>query len=384
MGADVRVIKFGGSSFLSASDYSDVAAYLAERLRRDSDRLIVVVSAGSGTTGRLLEMTRGINASPPAAALDGILATGEMVSAGLLEVALEGRGIPAISLTGFTVGIRSDDTFTRARIKNVDLAPMRDAIARRRVVIVAGGQALAACGRLAMLGRNSSDLSAIVIAGALRLGECEIFSDVPGVYTADPYLVPSAHLLPQIPFEALAAMSRHGAKVLHYAAVEQAAGCNIRIKCSSMQPEETTGTIVGEGNFPAAVVTNLRCRVLNYASAERRDLAMAELATRGIVAVAAMQHGTPRLAVVDQSPMVEQELAEAGLAPLQTSDGAVIAAFASAGTPRVLITRAEDAAAIACRLHAELYPDNLAVESTTRRTKQRSNLSGALLGTVGE
>jgi aspartate kinase len=384
---DVRVLKFGGSSFLSPADYNAIAAYLEERLHRDSSRLVVVVSAGSGTTGRLLEAMLKVNPSPPPATLDGVLATGEMVSAGLLEAALEGRGVPALSLTGFTLGMRSDDTFTRARIEDIDLTAIRSAFAARRVVVASGGQALAASGRLAMLGRNSSDLTAVALAGALRLSECEIFSDVPGVYTADPYLVPSASLLPEISFEAAATMSRHGAKVLHHGAVEHAARCGVRILCRALRPQEITGTVIGRGDFPAVVVTNARCRVLSYASDGTRDRAMRELLTRGIVGVKTVRQEMPALAIVDQSPTAERELADAGLPALRLDENALIVVFDPARGRRTMLTERDNAGATARRLHAALYPavtDGVACATPTTPDKPRSSLSKVLLGTAGE
>lgn len=210
------VLKFGGSSFLHPDDYGRVARHIAARLAAGENKIVAVVSAMSGTTDNLKAVMLDVNEQALPSSLDAALATGEMLSACLLEAAVSRLGIPVMSLNGYSLGIRTNSDFGRASVEGVDPKPIAAALQEHDVVIAAGGQAIDQSARLTMLGRNSSDLTAIVIASMLGEPACEIYSDVPGVYTADPYLIPGAQLIPEIAYGTIAQMSRHGAKVLHH------------------------------------------------------------------------------------------------------------------------------------------------------------------------
>ncbi|MEC3956376.1 hypothetical protein VMT65_25280 [Nocardia sp. CDC153] len=267
-GYDITVVKFGGSCFIDLDDYTAVAGYLAALVSADGPsnrRAVAVVSAMSGTTGRLLEAARTLDPGLRAPAQDHILATGEMVSASFLRAALDARGCAATDLWAGQNGLGSDGQATRARIISMDPRPLLDALRAHRVVVVAGGQATDATGRVTMLGRNSSDLTAVAIAAMLGVDRCEIFSDVPGVFTADPHLVPAAQLMPELSYRQCAAMSLAGAKVLHHDSVRMAEAHGVRIECRALTPGDVggalvaaTGTVVGTGSGRVAVVTDRR------------------------------------------------------------------------------------------------------------------------------
>jgi aspartate kinase len=253
------VLKFGGSSFLELADYTEVARYVSDQAV--GRQVVVVVSGMSGTTGRLLESALSIDPNLAPDVQDQLLATAEMVSAGFLRAALNAAGCSAIELYAPQLGITSDGNATRARICSIDPEPVRRAMAEHRVVVVAGGQATGPDGRITMLGRNSSDLTAVALAAALGLDRCEIFSDVPGVFTADPYLVPEARLLPELSYEQCAQMSRSGAKVLHGASVAVGQASGVAIVCRALhgrgtgqQLSATVGSTVGPQASPRACV----------------------------------------------------------------------------------------------------------------------------------
>ncbi|MDQ1659906.1 MAG: aspartate kinase [Cryptosporangiaceae bacterium] len=253
----IGVLKFGGSSFLGLDGYGSVARYLADRVAA-GERLVCVVSAMSGTTGRLLEAARALDPDLEPEVQDEILATGEMVSAGFLRAALRAEGISALSLCAPQLGLRSDGPELTA----AGAGPVRSALASHSVVVVAGGQAIDGGGRVRMLGRNRSDLTAVVLAAALQLPGCEIFSDVAGVYTADPYVVPSARLLPGVSYAQCEAMAAAGAKVLHGASVAVAREHAVRISCRALvDGEAVTGSVIGLG-LGTPAVTGDRARGL--------------------------------------------------------------------------------------------------------------------------
>jgi aspartate kinase len=280
-----RVLKFGGSSFPNLQSYNDIARYLMERLRTDSDRLVVVVSAMSGTTGRLQDVGLEINGEMSPTIADSLLATGEIVAACLMRAALEARGIKATHLTGFQLGLVTDSKFTRAQIKSFDNAKLLRALKKSKVVVVAGGQAVNDNGEMTMLGRNSSDLTAVAIAGALACEECEIFSDVPGVYSADPYQVEEAQLIPHVPFELIVEMSRSGAKVLHHGSVEQAMKLGIQIICRSIHDGFALGTVIGLGLPVPTVSSNSKILALQFVAQAHRLSARSSLERDGIIAI---------------------------------------------------------------------------------------------------
>ena len=217
------VQKYGGSSLATADRIRHVAGRIA-RERADGERLVVVVSAMGDTTDDLLALAAQITPDPDPRELDVLLATGEHMSGTLVAMALHALGIPAISLTGPQAGIRTDTRHGRARIANVDPARLVRELDAGRVVIVAGFQGATGEGFLesdvTTLGRGGSDTTAVALAARLGADRCEILTDVDGIYTADPRVVPEARLLPVIGYEEMLELAQQGAQVMQTRAVE--------------------------------------------------------------------------------------------------------------------------------------------------------------------
>lgn len=293
----LRVFKFGGSTFLELADYRRIAEYIRTRLASDADRIVVVVSAMAGLTERLRGLAQQLHPAPSAEAYDALLPLADTLSANLLRVALESAGVAVTSLSGFQLGVLSDDNHSRARVMHVDPAPLTRALERASVVVVPGGQAVDRNGRPTMLGKNSSDLTAVLLAAALHRSECEIFSDVCGVYTADPNLVEDARLCPELSFDAVIALASSGAKVLHPKSVAAGRDNGVRIVCRANRDDYRVGTVVGAGTVPEAVVIDHRSQVLELDDASA--LASAEERLRAAdVPLLAVEHGGQPLLVV--------------------------------------------------------------------------------------
>ncbi len=207
------VQKFGGSSVADPDRIRRCAQRAYDTRRRGND-VIVVVSAMGKTTDRLIELAEEIAPQPPKREMDQLLATGEQVTSALAAMALETLGQPAVSLTGPQVGFYTDSSHTKARIRSINEQVIRRHLADGRVVVVAGFQGVAPDGSITTLGRGGSDTTAVALAAALKAKECEIFTDVDGVYTADPRLVPSARKISRISYEAIIELAALGAKVM--------------------------------------------------------------------------------------------------------------------------------------------------------------------------
>ncbi len=218
--APLVVAKYGGTSLATVEHIAAVAARLAAD-RRDGAQRVVVVSAMGETTDDLLALAARLTANPAPRELDLLLATGEQVSAALLVMALNERGVDAVSLTGPQAGILTDGLHGRALITDVEPARIRDEIERGRLPVVAGFQGASGV-EIATLGRGGSDTSAVALAVALGASRCEIYTDVDGVYSADPRLVPEARQLPEVGFEEMLELAHQGARVLQTRAVELA------------------------------------------------------------------------------------------------------------------------------------------------------------------
>jgi len=216
----IVVAKFGGSSLATPEHIRAIADRIAADRTDGSDR-VVVVSAMGDTTDDLLELASRVTRRPDPRELDLLLATGEHISAALLVMALHERGIEAVSLTGPQAGIRTDGLHGRARITGVEPERVRQELAAGRVVVVAGFQGSMGA-EVATLGRGGSDTSAVALAIAIGARRCEIYTDVDGVYSADPRLVPEARQLPEIGFEEMLEMAHQGARVLQTRSVELA------------------------------------------------------------------------------------------------------------------------------------------------------------------
>ncbi|MGH8708703.1 MAG: aspartate kinase [Burkholderiales bacterium] len=213
------VQKFGGTSVGSAERIRNVAQRVAKWKHAGHD-LVVVPSAMAGETNRLLVLAAELQAQPDPRELDVVAATGEQVSAGLLAMALMESGAPARSYAGWQVAVRTDSAHTKARIVSIDEARIRQDLAAGRVVVVAGFQGVDGEGNVTTLGRGGSDTSAVALAAALKADECQIYTDVDGVYTADPRIVPEARRLLTVTFEEMLEMSSAGSKVLQIRSVE--------------------------------------------------------------------------------------------------------------------------------------------------------------------
>jgi aspartate kinase len=217
------VHKYGGTSMGSTERIRAVAQRVAKWVRA-GHRLVVVPSAMSGETNRLLGLAKELmpNASTPEAQreLDAVAATGEQVSVGLLALALQAHGVPAVSFAGWQVPIETDSAYTKARIRRIDDARVRGELDAGKVVIITGFQGVDDGGHVTTLGRGGSDTSAVAVAAALKADECLIYTDVDGVYTTDPRIVPEARRLASISFEEMLEMASMGSKVLQIRSVE--------------------------------------------------------------------------------------------------------------------------------------------------------------------
>ncbi len=213
------VQKFGGTSVGSAERIRNVARRVAKWQRAGHD-VVVVPSAMAGETNRLLALAAEIQAQPNPRELDVVAATGEQVTAGLVAMALTEAGVKAKSYTGWQVKVLTDSAHTKARIVSIDDARIRRDLAAGYVVVVAGFQGVDAEGNLTTLGRGGSDTSAVALAAALKADECQIYTDVDGVYTADPRMVPEARRLHTVTFEEMLELASAGSKVLQIRSVE--------------------------------------------------------------------------------------------------------------------------------------------------------------------
>ncbi|MEW6541723.1 MAG: aspartate kinase [Bacillota bacterium] len=215
------VQKFGGSSVADAGRIARVAVRI-KRTVEDGHRVVVVVSAMGDATDELLALAGEVTRNPSAREIDMLLATGEQVSIALLTMALQAIDLDAVSLTGAQAGITVDGIHTKGKIVGLDTARLHSELERGRVVVVAGFQGVTRDGEITTLGRGGSDTTAVALAAALKAGVCEIFTDVDGVYTADPRLVPEARKLDMISYDEMLELASLGAVVLHPRAVELA------------------------------------------------------------------------------------------------------------------------------------------------------------------
>ena len=236
------VQKFGGTSVGSAERIVNVAKKVGE-FRDQGHDVVVVVSAMSGETNRLTELAREISPQPKPREIDVLLSTGEQVTIALLAMALESEGYEAVSFTGGQIKILTDDFHTKARIKEIETTSIRNEISSGKVVIVAGFQGVDSKGNITTLGRGGSDTTAVALAAALDSDECQIYTDVKGVYTTDPRVVEDAKLLSNITFEEMLELSSLGAKVLQIRAVEFAGKYKVPLRVLSSF-EAGPGTLI--------------------------------------------------------------------------------------------------------------------------------------------
>jgi len=236
------VQKFGGTSVGTVEKIEKIADKLIQS-QKAGNSVVAVVSAMSGETNRLIELAKAISHEPNAREYDVLVSTGEQVTIALLTMALHVRGVDARSYTGAQVKIITDDSHTKARIMEIDDESMQSDLDQGRIIVVAGFQGVDQNGNITTLGRGGSDTTAVALAAALKADECQIFTDVDGVYTTDPRVEPNAHRLERITFEEMLEMASLGSKVLQIRAVEFAGKYNVPLRVLSSF-EDGPGTLI--------------------------------------------------------------------------------------------------------------------------------------------
>lgn len=252
------VEKFGGTSVGTVERINAVAERLIHHKKQGHD-VVVVVSAMSGETNRLIGLAEAITEIPRGRELDVLVSTGEQVTIALLSMALEARGQAARSYTGGQVRILTDQAHNKARILEIDSANIRADLDQGKVVVVAGFQGVDEFGNITTLGRGGSDTTAVALAAALEADECQIYTDVDGVYTTDPRIVPEARRLKTVTYEEMLEMASLGAKVLQIRSVEFAQKYNVPLRVLSSFEEEGEGTLITteENNMEQVIISGV-------------------------------------------------------------------------------------------------------------------------------
>ncbi len=254
------VQKYGGTSVGSVERIKNVAKRVS-RFKEQGHDLVIVLSAMSGETNRLIALAKEIQEHPDPRELDIVISTGEQVTIGLLVMALKSIGLDAISFCGWQLPIITDSAHNKARIQSIDEQKMKQAHKEGKVVVVAGFQGLDEKGNVTTLGRGGSDTSAVALAAALKADECQIYTDVDGVYTTDPRIVPEARRLKTITFEEMLELSSLGSKVLQTRSVEFAGKYNVRVRVlSSLLDDPKEGTLITyeeDSNMEKALVAGI-------------------------------------------------------------------------------------------------------------------------------
>lgn len=238
------VQKFGGSSVADADKVKNVANRVVETAH-EGNQVVVVVSAQGDTTDDLIEKANEINPNASKRELDMLLSSGEQISISLLAMAIEAMKYPVISLTGWQAGFKTNAISGNARINKIDVERIQSELDKHKIVVVAGFQGLDKYDDITTLGRGGSDTSAVALAAALRADKCEIYTDVDGVYTADPRIVPDAVKLEEITYDEMLELASLGANVLHNRSVEMAKKYNVKLEVKSSF-HKVPGTIVKE------------------------------------------------------------------------------------------------------------------------------------------
>jgi aspartate kinase len=238
------VQKFGGTSMGSIDRIKHVAKRVLQEKEKGND-VVVVVSAMAGETDRLINLVKEITPEPNERDMDFVVSTGEQVSAGLLSIVLNSMGHPAVSLTGWQAGIKTNEAFTKARILDIDVERIKKHLKDRKIVVITGFQGITESGDITTLGRGGSDTSAVALAAALNADRCDIYTDVDGVYTADPRIVPEARRIDVLSYEEMLELASLGAKVLQIRSVEFAMKYNVPLRVRSTFTEDE-GTLIKE------------------------------------------------------------------------------------------------------------------------------------------
>ncbi len=249
------VQKYGGTSVANLERIENVAKRVVRDYEKGND-LVVIVSAMAGVTDNLISLARKVKEDPDKRELDALLATGEQTTAALLAMMLKSKGFPAQSMLGYQVEVRTDHCYGNARIQDIRADRIRALLANRTIVVVAGFQGCDPEGNITTLGRGGSDTSAVAIAAALKADSCEIYTDVTGVFTADPNLVPKARKIDRISYEEMLEMASIGAKVLQIRSVEFAKNYKVPVHVrSSFSEEEGTMVVSEESGMERVVVS---------------------------------------------------------------------------------------------------------------------------------
>ncbi|CAG0953569.1 aspartate kinase [Methylophilaceae bacterium] len=253
------VQKYGGTSVANPERIKNLASRVA-RYKALGHQVVVVVSAMSGETNRLIALAKEIMPDPDPRELDVMVSTGEQVTIGLTSMALMDLGIKAKSYTGSQVRIVTDSAHTKARILNIDDAKIRADLDAGYVVVVAGFQGVDEHGNITTLGRGGSDTTGVALAAALKADECQIYTDVDGVYTTDPRIVPEARRLKSITFEEMLELASQGSKVLQIRSVEFAGKYQVKLRVLSSFEEEGDGTLITfeeENNMEQPIISGI-------------------------------------------------------------------------------------------------------------------------------
>ncbi len=313
----IIVQKYGGKSLADSEKINSVAYRVAKA--KEDNQMVVVVSAMGDTTDELIAQGRQLSQQPNKRELDSLLATGEIVSSTLLVLALQSLGQDAISLTGAQAGIKTDNNYGSARILSIDPSRIFKELSQDRIVVIAGFQGVTKKGDVATLGRGGSDTSAVALAAKLGAKRCEIYTDVKGIFTADPRLVPEARQLEQIDYEETLELASLGAKVIHPRAVELGELFNLPILVASSFTD-APGTLI-QGGIPMEIRSKVRNVVDDsnvakitiigvpdqpgVASAIFRPLAQADISVDTIVQNASIDKITDLTFTVTRSDLVK-------------------------------------------------------------------------------
>ena len=254
------VQKYGGTSVGTVERVKCVAKHI-ESFRKAGHDMIITVSAPSGVTDKLIELTKNFDKKPPTREMDVLLSTGEQISIALLAMALHDLGIPSVSMTGSQMGIMTTDAHMKARINYIKTEKIRKELDEGKVIIVAGFQGITEEGEITTLGRGGSDTTAVAVAAATNADLCEIYTDVDGVYTADPRMVQNTSKLAMITHDEMLELASLGAKVLHPRSVEIAKIHDVRlcVRSSFDTTKEGTFVVSREQLEKEFVVTGLAC-----------------------------------------------------------------------------------------------------------------------------
>ncbi len=253
---NIIVQKYGGSSLENIDKIKNVARRIIET-KEEGNSLIVVVSAMGKTTDNLINMANEVCTDPTAREMDMLLSTGEQVSISLLAMSIQCMGHEAISLTGSQCGILTYSEYSNARIENINTGRLKDELSKDKIVIVAGFQGQNSSGDIVTLGRGGSDTSAVALAAAVGAKKCEIYTDVDGIYTTDPRVVPKAKLLKDISYDEMLELAKLGAKVLHPRAVEIARNFGVHLVVRSSLNKGQGTQVKEEVSMEGAVVRGI-------------------------------------------------------------------------------------------------------------------------------